>query len=66
MRALRFGYQLSTAGSADALRDQARRAERAGFDIVHTSDHIGEGWAPLSALVAIARSNHSGPSTRAP
>lgn len=35
MRPFRFGYQARD-GSADELRDQARRAEAADFDVIHT------------------------------
>ncbi|MEP6623126.1 MAG: TIGR03621 family F420-dependent LLM class oxidoreductase, partial [Acidimicrobiia bacterium] len=53
MRAFRFGYQVGT-GSAAELIDAARRAEAAGFDVVHTSDHVGDSWAPLAPLAAMA------------
>lgn len=53
MRPFRFGYQLG-AGSASELVDAARDAEAAGFDVVHTSDHVGDSWAPLAPLAAIA------------
>ena len=50
----RFGYQVTAAEPADAVRSRAQRAEAAGFDIVHVSDHIGTGWAPLALLGAMA------------
>jgi probable F420-dependent oxidoreductase len=36
------------------LKAQARAAEDAGFDVFHTADHVGQGWAPLLALMAVA------------
>ena len=42
--------------SAGELRDLARRAEAAGFDVFHTWDHVGDGWAPLAPLLAVADS----------
>jgi probable F420-dependent oxidoreductase len=53
-RAFRFGYQVAAADGAGALRDDVRRAEVAGFDVAHASDHIGSGWAPLAQLAAMA------------
>jgi probable F420-dependent oxidoreductase len=51
--AFRFGYQLD-AGNADQVLANARAAEDAGFDVVHTFDHVGELWPPLAPLAAIA------------
>jgi probable F420-dependent oxidoreductase len=53
VRPFRFGYQTLTSFEDD-LRAQAREAEDAGFDVFHTADHIGPGWAPLIALMAVA------------
>jgi len=53
MRPFRFGYQ-ARGGTPDELRDQARRAEVAGFDVIHTSDHVSPGWSPTLPLVAMA------------
>ncbi|MDP2293194.1 MAG: TIGR03621 family F420-dependent LLM class oxidoreductase [Actinomycetota bacterium] len=53
MRPFRFGYQ-TRGGSADELRDQARRAEAAGFDLIHTADHLSPGWSPTLPLLAMA------------
>jgi len=53
MRPFRFGYQ-TRGGTADELRDQARRAEAAGFDLIHTSDHLSPGWSPTLPLLAMA------------
>ena len=53
MRAFRFGFQLRQA-SADELRELARRAEAAAFDVIHTWDHVVDGWAPLAPLLAAA------------
>jgi probable F420-dependent oxidoreductase len=49
----RFGFQLRT-GTADELRDQARRAEAAGFDLVCSWDHVSDGWSALLPLLAMA------------
>jgi probable F420-dependent oxidoreductase len=38
--------------SADELRETARAAEAAGFDVLSTADHVSEGWAPLLPLLA--------------
>lgn len=32
---------------------KARAAEAAGFDVLHTSDHVGPDWAPLTTLAAL-------------
>ncbi len=40
--------------SADGLRAQAGAAEEAGFDVIHTWDHVGDGWSPLAPLLAMA------------
>ncbi|HAN34318.1 MAG: TIGR03621 family F420-dependent LLM class oxidoreductase [Ilumatobacteraceae bacterium] len=53
MRPFRFGYQ-ARGGSADELRDQARRAEAAGFDLIHTYDHLSPHWSPTLPLLAMA------------
>jgi alkanesulfonate monooxygenase SsuD/methylene tetrahydromethanopterin reductase-like flavin-dependent oxidoreductase (luciferase family) len=49
----RFGYQVGS-GDGGELLGRAVAAEAAGFDVIHTSDHIGEGWPPLAPLMAIA------------
>lgn len=49
----RFGYQLGS-GTADELLASAVAAEAAGFDVIHTSDHVGDSWPPLAPLMAIA------------
>jgi probable F420-dependent oxidoreductase len=52
-RPFRFGLQFSVGAPAGVAT--AQRAEAAGFDVVHTSDHIGAGLAPpLVPLAAIA------------
>jgi probable F420-dependent oxidoreductase len=53
MRPFRFGLQIGRT-SADELRGLARNAEAAGFDVIHTWDHVVDGWAPLAPLVAAA------------
>ena len=53
MRPFRFGLQIGRV-SADDLRSLARDAEVAGFDVIHTWDHVVDGWAPLAPLMAAA------------
>ncbi len=53
VRAFRFGLQVNPSDAGD-LRDKARAAEAAGFDIIHTFDHVGDRWAPLAPLMAAA------------
>lgn len=53
MRGFRFGLQVR-GESAEALREQAKRAEAAGFDVISTADHVSQGWAPLPPLLAMA------------
>ena len=53
-RAFRFGLQLPPHDVAGAVT-AAQRAEAAGFDVVHTCDHLGPGIAPpFTPLAAIA------------
>jgi probable F420-dependent oxidoreductase len=54
VRAFRFGFQVAAQSDADALRASARAAEAAGFDVVHSSDHVVDGWPPLAPLLAMA------------
>ena len=42
--------------SRRAACSKARAAEDAGFDVMHTWDHVADGWAPLTPLMAIADS----------
>ena len=53
MQPFRFGYQLGDE-PLDGLIAGVQAAEAAGFDVVHTSDHIGGLWPPLTTLAAIA------------
>jgi len=53
VRQFRFGFQVAQC-SADELRSQAHAAEAAGFDVIHTWDHVVDGWSPLTPLMAIA------------
>ena len=53
MQPFRFGFQLRD-GSAEELVAQAQAAEAAGFDVVHSWDHVVDGWAPLAPLLAVA------------
>lgn len=55
MRQFRFGYQAAD-GSAEGLRQQARSAEAAGFDVISTSDHVTDGWSATLPLLAMAES----------
>lgn len=53
-RPFRFGLQLPATDLAGAVAT-ARRAEAAGFDVVHTFDHLGDQLLPpLTPLAAIA------------
>ena len=57
MRSLRFGHQLAGAADGAELVARARAAEAAGFDVVHTWDHLGHephDWPPLTPLATIA------------
>ncbi len=52
-RPFRFGFQ--TGGSdAGAFRERVVRAEEAGFDVVHTADHLGAQLSPLVSLASAA------------
>jgi probable F420-dependent oxidoreductase len=53
VRPFRFGYQVAEC-SAEELRSQARAAEEVGFDVMHSWDHVVDGWSPLTPLMAIA------------
>jgi probable F420-dependent oxidoreductase len=53
VRPFRFGFQVAK-GSADELRSQARAAEEAGFNVMHSWDHVADGWSPLTPLMAMA------------
>jgi len=54
VRSFRFGLQLGGSLDPDALRATARAAEASGFDVVHSSDHVGEGWPAITPLLAMA------------
>jgi len=59
MRPFRFGFQMgfqASETSAEVLRTQARAVEEAGFDVMHSWDHVIGGWSPLTPLMAIADS----------
>jgi probable F420-dependent oxidoreductase len=53
-RPFRFGLQVRDDNSADDLRAIAVAAERAGFDVLSTSDHVGTNWSALTPLTAMA------------
>jgi probable F420-dependent oxidoreductase len=50
-RPFRFGLQIRNLSPSE-LRSVARDAEAAGFDVLSTSDHVSQGWAPLLPLLA--------------
>jgi probable F420-dependent oxidoreductase len=55
-RPFRFGLQVRGEHRADGLRTIAIAAERAGFDVLSTFDHVGTYWSalpPLSAMAAV-------------
>jgi probable F420-dependent oxidoreductase len=54
VRPFRFGYQSTVDDPARVLED-ARRAERAGFDIFQVGDHVGTEPSPLVTLAAVAQ-----------
>ena len=53
MRPFRFGYQVR-ATSAEQLRQEARAAEAAGFDVLCTFDHLGRSLSALEPLAFAA------------
>jgi probable F420-dependent oxidoreductase len=53
VREFRFGFQIRKQ-TADELRATARLVEDAGFDVISSWDHVVDGWAPLSPLLAMA------------
>ena len=53
MRPFRFGYQM-TSGDPGELRRAAQSAEDAGFDVLHSFDHLGERFSALAPLTAAA------------
>ena len=53
-RPFRFGLQVRGDNSADDLRAIAVAAERAGFDVLSTFDHVGTHWPALTPLTAMA------------
>ena len=53
LRPFRFGFQIRS-GTADELRAQARDAEAVGFDVIHTWDHVVDGWSALAPLHGMA------------
>lgn len=50
----RFGVQASSAPSATAWADLARRVEALGYSTLTVADHLHDQFAPLPALVAAA------------
>jgi probable F420-dependent oxidoreductase len=53
MRDFRFGLGLHAANSLARVQETARRAEAAGYDVVHVPDHL-YAPAPFPTLVAVA------------
>jgi probable F420-dependent oxidoreductase len=45
---------VTAAATAEELRAEAQKAEAAGFDVIHLSDHVNEHWGPMAPLMAIA------------
>ncbi len=59
LRPFRFGLVATEAGSAEAWREKAQRAESVGYDILLVPDHIvggRVGWAPALMAAAAATS----------
>jgi len=55
VRGFRFGFQVpASISSAGELRAAALEAEAAGFDVLHTTDHVDDGWGSLAPLLAVA------------
>jgi probable F420-dependent oxidoreductase len=52
-RPFRFGVSLTNVGSRSSWRDQVRKAEGLGYDVLQVPDHLGLA-APFPALVAAA------------
>jgi alkanesulfonate monooxygenase SsuD/methylene tetrahydromethanopterin reductase-like flavin-dependent oxidoreductase (luciferase family) len=52
-RPLRFGLILPGQGPVSQMKEEARRVEQIGFDVVSLPDHLGM-TAPLPPLVSIA------------
>src|SRR3984957_4614008 len=53
-RRLRFAVQLLAAPNGPGWASLARKAEDSGYDVVSLPDHLGEQFAPLPALTAVA------------
>ncbi|MHB1526308.1 MAG: TIGR03621 family F420-dependent LLM class oxidoreductase [Candidatus Dormibacteria bacterium] len=53
MRPFRFGYQVTCRDPLE-LRRQVQMAEDAGFDVLCSFDHLGEGFSALGSLGAAA------------
>lgn len=53
-RPFRFGVSIADAPDRAAWREQARKAEALGYDVLLVSDHLTDSLAPLPALMAAA------------
>jgi probable F420-dependent oxidoreductase len=53
-RPFRFGVSLGDAADRATWREQARRAEALGYDVLLAADHLTETFAPIPALMAAA------------
>lgn len=53
-RRFRFGVSFADAPERAAWREQARRAEALGYDVLLAADHLTDSFAPLPALMAAA------------
>lgn len=54
VRPFRFGVSISSAATAQAWRDAARKAEDLGYSTFLVADHLRQGFQPLVALAAAA------------
>jgi probable F420-dependent oxidoreductase len=53
-RRIRFAIQLTHAPTGRAWKELALRAEAEGYDVVSLPDHLGDQFAPIAALAAVA------------
>lgn len=53
MKPFRFGFQITSLDPVQVSRS-ARKAERAGFDVLHIGDHVGAETSVFAALTAAA------------
>jgi len=58
-RPFRFGVTARTAQSKDEWIAKAQRAEQLGYSVLLVPDHIGEQFAPIPTLLAVAEATNS-------